>query len=80
MALTDDEKLRMIKNIFNVKINSIATLAAMKTFITNVTKAQVKTFIKNKIIAHADAQRNHAADTTAIAGEMDNLSTEVDNI
>ena len=79
MALTDEEKLVVIKEAFIRKIESVDEYATMVSFIQNITTAQLKAVISNSINNDADNFEDSAVDATATAGNYDDLATEVDN-
>lgn len=79
--MDDSEKLEIVKGKFKAKIDSITTWDDFKNLISNITKAQVKNFIKNALHSEGDWRVNVAApEELAKGNDLYNLEDEVDSI
>lgn len=77
MALTDEEQLAYIKSKFCERIDDIETLANMRTFIINVTPANVRTFLQTKLQEDADLKRVQSTDLNTRADELEILKSSL---
>ncbi len=78
--MTDEKKLRITKDAFIEKVESIETWTAFKTILSQITKTKVKKFIKNNLTIAEQDQTDIATHSTGMAVELGSLITEVDNI
>ena len=79
--LSDDEKLEIVRAKFKMKLDSIATWQDFKDLISNITKAQVKNFIKNALHSEGDWRTNVSGPEEVTKGnDLYSLENEVDGI
>lgn len=71
MALSDEEKLAYLKSTFCGKIESIESLAELTTFITGITPAKVRTFIRAKL-------QELSIETRAVRDSYDSRAGDID--
>lgn len=80
MALSGDQKLDVVKTKFKEKIDSYSDWDLFKTFLSNLTKTQVKNFIKSAIADEATKLTSQSDDLDTMAVDYGNLDTEIDGI
>ena len=80
MALSDDLKLDIAKTKFKEKLDSIETWDDFTTFLSGITKAKIKTFLKTNIQAEADKLNTQATESTDTATELETFKTDIDAI
>jgi hypothetical protein len=78
--MTDEEKLRVSVDAFKQKLDRIQTWDDFKTLLDNITKQQVKNFLKTRLQFSADGYRDGAIYNTNAADDLDDLVTEYDSI
>jgi len=80
MALSGDQKLDVVKMKFKQKIDSYSDWDLFKTFLSNLTKTQVKNFIKSAIAEEATKLTSQSDDLDTMAVDYGNLDAEIDGI
>ena len=80
MPLTDDLKLDIAKTKFKEKLDSIETWDDFVTFLSGITKAKIKTFLKTNIQAEADKLNTQATESTDTATDLETFKTDIDSI
>jgi len=77
MAFSDEEKLGIVRAAIVEKLNDFREWEALKTFLQNVTKDQIKTFIINKL---AEAQTVKVDQVAVLQTEESNFAALEDEI
>ena len=77
MALSNDEKLETVRSAFKKKLYEIETWADFKTLLNNITKIQIKNFIRNNLQAEANKRRTYSINENSHADDLENLKTEI---
>ena len=77
MSLNDDEKLEIVRSAFKKKLYEIETWANFKTLLNNITKTQIKNFIRNNLQAEANKRKVYSVDENSHADDLENLKTEI---
>lgn len=80
MALTDEQKLNVVRAKFTQKLNSYGDWTVFKTFLGGITKTKIKNFIKTAISEEADALTVQSDDLDEMAIDYGDLGTEIDAI
>lgn len=78
MALTDSEKLYIVRLKFQHKLNSFETWDDFKAFLENVTKTQVKNFIVNALSEQQTEDTARSDDLEVMVTDFEDLKTEID--
>lgn len=73
MALIDEMKLDLIKTKFKDKLDSFRDWDEFKTFLANITKIKLKTFIKDALQEGIDKHNTLAVDEEDLKNEIDGL-------
>jgi len=80
MPLTDEEKLRLVQDMFCKVIRNYDNWQDFKNMLINLTKEKIKNAIKNAIRAGANEKRTFSQNYLNRASDMDNLETEINEI
>ena len=72
--MTDDEKLRLVRNAFTLKLEEMETPAQMLNLINAMNPTSIKAFIKNSIQNSASGNTQQAADFTTEATEKNDYA------
>lgn len=78
--MTDEQKLQETKMAFINKIESINDWNTFKTILSNLTKVQIKNFIKSNLQNMQQSYIDSANSSTTMGTDIEDLITEVDNI
>jgi len=80
MPLTDEEKLRLVQDMFCKEIRSYNTWQNFKNMLINLTKMKVKNAIKNALQAGANEKRSFSQNYLTCASDLEDLGNEIDEI
>lgn len=79
MALEEEKKLEVVRDVFIARLLSYQTWTDFKSFLQNVTKAQIRTFILNALQQKEIILDSRAANSTQQADDVGELYTELDS-
>lgn len=78
MALTNEQKVQVLQEAAIEYFSNLGTLSAWVNFINNVTKAQVKNFLKNAIDTASTRYNAGSANFATKATDYSELSDDID--
>ena len=75
--MTNEEFLELLKRAFCEKVERIDSLAEFKTFILNITPANVKAYILNKLDDRITSLNNTVSKLTSDVSDIETLKGEL---
>lgn len=79
MALTDDQKLNLVRTALDGWLNSFQDWPSFKTALQGITKAQLKSFILNVLQSASDNDSVTSAELLLAQQDKLGLHTEISN-